>query len=1045
MGIASLARLPNGAKYLSLSATLFGRDSAIFKATNILGLGIPGWLDKTFGPEDTEGPRLSDLSVQTATYGADIARLYGTCALFGNVMWLENNKLKEKVKKNKSGGKGGASTDPTKTYSYSATFALGLCVGEIAAVRRIWCADKLIYSGGSNDLDTLIANNKAQSSFRLYRGTDDQMPDSRYEANVGAGNATAFRGIAYLVFYDFQLEEYSNTLQGSQFKVEVVKEATFLGLRQLNIYDVTPELNESAGPMSISENVISYSFDPTDLRPSAGNVANYVRQSVRTDGSIITQEPDPIIGGKPGGADFVIPLGRLGELDVFYLYTIKEIQRVITRLRGEQVSEFVTYPEDYNPAPGAYREPLGAHINSDGLYVFRRNLAGQWRYEFSSDGIEVDDGGNILNSDGTPYVAAGNITSQSTSDGYTPIVEVGGKALYLVDSGGSDVFSFILNQSGDFVYSENTLISGVPGNSVSGAAANGILAINRRGKLGVLTRTATTSIESQSLQSIIQDECELSGIMGSADIDVSLLTEDIRGYRIAGGTIRAALEPLVIVAPFDVIPSGYKLKFVPRGQSSQMVIPYADLGATGDQSPEDILSQSREMDTQLPAKTTIAYLDAPREYGVSENYSERINTPSVNKVEIELAVVLTADEAAKIAEVQTFGPIIERANSDFTLPPTYLELEPSDVVTVVGKHSTTEIRITDINYTEDGRLEIKSKSNKAAIYTSNASGSAGEAPDDTIGLPGITLLVPMDIPVIDESIQNQPGFVTAAAGYSDGWPGALMVRSNDGGQTWVDIQAFAGQASIGTVSDLLPASESTSIDQRSLLVRFISGAPESITRDQLLTGSNYAAYGRDGRWEIVRFMNADLQADGSYLLSDFVRGDKGTEWATGLHAQYDFFVLLDDPDNAFVGSPIESIGLPRLYRGVTSGNTLESADVVAFTYQGVNLKPLSVVNVRGARDVSGNLSATFIRRSRLGGNWWTSGVQAQVGEASESYEADVMSGSTVKRTISFGTPSLAYTAAQQVEDFGSVQPSITLRIYQISAVVGRGYPREVTL
>lgn len=73
------------------------------------------------------------------------------------------------------------------------------------------------------------------------------------------------------------------------------------------------------------------------------------------------------------------------------------------------------------------------------------------------------------------------------------------------------------------------------------------------------------------------------------------------------------------------------------------------------------------------------------------------------------------------------------------------------------------------------------------------------------------------------------------------------------------------------------------------------------------------------------------------------------------------------------------------------------------------------------------------------------GVASPVGEASESYEIDVMSGSTVKRTIPSATPVITYTAADQTSDFGSPQSAITLRIYQLSATVGRGYPLEVTL
>jgi hypothetical protein len=63
----------------------------------------------------------------------------------------------------------------------------------------------------------------------------------------------------------------------------------------------------------------------------------------------------------------------------------------------------------------------------------------------------------------------------------------------------------------------------------------------------------------------------------------------------------------------------------------------------------------------------------------------------------------------------------------------------------------------------------------------------------------------------------------------------------------------------------------------------------------------------------------------------------------------------------------------------------------------------------------------------------------------ESYEIDVMNGSTVVRTLTATTNSKQYTAAQQTTDFGSPQASITLNLYQISARVGRGYARSATL
>ena len=85
------------------------------------------------------------MSVQTSTYGAVIPRVYGTITVSGNVIWLENNAIKETVTKKKSGGKGGGSKTTTRTYTYSATFAVGLCKGPTVGVRRIWIGPELIY------------------------------------------------------------------------------------------------------------------------------------------------------------------------------------------------------------------------------------------------------------------------------------------------------------------------------------------------------------------------------------------------------------------------------------------------------------------------------------------------------------------------------------------------------------------------------------------------------------------------------------------------------------------------------------------------------------------------------------------------------------------------------------------------------------------------------------------------------------------------------------------------------------------------------------
>ena len=1028
---------------MSLSATLFGRDSAIFRITNVLGLGIPGWLDKKFGAPETEGPRLEDLSVQTSTYGTDIPRLYGTVAMSGNLIWLENGKLKEVVKKKKSGGKGGGSnSEPTKTYTYFATFALALCEGPIAGIRRIWCSDKLIYNAGSDDLETIIASNKAAKKFTIYRGTDDQLPDPRYEASVGVGNAPAFRGLAYIVFRDFALADYSNTLQGAQFKVEVVSEGTSsVSFVESKVFTGPAVDTAVYGPQSNGA-VVGIMSANSNWYDGAGTLLT--DRVIYPGGNTVTKVTGPIkatlISGKYQACKYPLLFIRDGVLRLRfgadeYPYSDSVGDWVPTNkgliILSAESRLYLLYKD---PTENKTRLVIGYRtmiVIADTIILVRKGFT----LKISADDLSViSETANSITLDGGYYLAGegGDIYLCADNPGeFVNIYKLDAAALGLTDHFVLPPFNAVSPVNSHILSINNGLAIR------AGKKQNGTLGYDSYA-LGKF------SIGAVSMGAIIGSEVSASQLLDDEDIDVTEMNTSVAGYRVTGGSIRSALEPLQVYSPFDVVQSGYKIKFVPRGRNSVLTIPYSDLYA-GDDGLGTVLEQPREMDSQLPSKVTVQYLDASREYAVTSQYYQRTSTPAVNAVEQELAIVMTADDAAKVAEIQTFRAWLERTSSSFSLPPIYQQLEPADVITIIAPDASYELRLGETNMTPEGRLECKAAPNRAALYNSSAVGGEVPGPDGTIGLPGASLFIPLDIPVVDETLQNAPGFVGVMTGYSSNWPGGLVVCSNDNGQTFTDLQAYQGLATIGYARGTLPVNSGALVDQRTLVVDLISGELDSITRDQMLAGANYAAYGADQRWEIVRFQNAVLQADGSYALSGFARGQRGTEWASGLHAAGDAFVLLEDPDNAFIGMPVESLGLARLYRGITAGDSIDDATDVNFTYRGVNLRPLSPVYPRGVRDSSGNLAVSATRRSRLSSSWWTNGVVAPVGETTESYEADVMSGTTVKRTISNSSPVFSYTAAQQVNDFGATQSSVTLRIYQLSSAVGRGYPLEVTL
>jgi hypothetical protein len=168
-----------------------------------IGQGIDAHVLK---PKGRQGPRLGDLSVQTSAYGTQIPKVFGRMRVAGSVIWATD--LEEHRKKS-GGGKGRPSTT---TYNYSASFAVALSARPLLSVGRIWADGKLLRGAGGDFKSDVGA-------FRLHRGSEDQAADPLIAAAEGAGQTSAFRGIAYAVFEDLQLADFGNRIPLLTFEV----------------------------------------------------------------------------------------------------------------------------------------------------------------------------------------------------------------------------------------------------------------------------------------------------------------------------------------------------------------------------------------------------------------------------------------------------------------------------------------------------------------------------------------------------------------------------------------------------------------------------------------------------------------------------------------------------------------------------------------------------------------------------------------------------------------------------------------------------------
>ena len=1016
----------------------------------MLGAAIGGMIGAAIDPPkgpDITGPRISDLSVQTATYGAIIPRIYGTIATFGNIFWVENNQIKEVEKKEDAGGKGGGGQEIT-SYEYYATFAVGICEWAVAGLRRIWDGPKLIFDAGDSSLGAVMSSAEMMQTvvtgvftkeldgfqgnqFSIYLGSADQLPDDRMQATLGVANTPAYRGLCYIVFKDWPLKDYGNTLMGCQVKVEVITSASSTQYNQAFFKDVIfPAFNQGSGygpfdPKLIAGTVSVSNTTATLTMDMDGNLLPPVTSCIGTTfyvgtagANVLTYKNE--VG--PGGGylyvgDTSLPVNRWKARD----------GNVVNTLCGAYVVDDKIY--------------LLMSTNSVGTFeIYDENLQ---LLSSNPQSINVDN--SVLSLPRLPGTSYG-----------TFCVEKGGGYLYwfIYYLQTSSCFFYKISPSGALTYRAEVATAGegmlgVGGSKACAAAENGLAwLVSNGGALSIFNRNPLVTSTSVELGDIISAECLSSGLLSAGDIDVTALTQAVRGYRVATtGAIRAAIDPLQAAWPFDVFQDGYKIKFIMRGGTSVATVAYDELGAVvGNDDAEVRIKMSREMDSQLPRKVTVSFIDANKEYDPGSGPgAERLNTLAVNHLHSELPIVLVADEAAQIEERLLYLYWLERTEFSFVLPPTYVNLQPADVVTITGSSATYSVRLTSINALPDGRMECTGRMNNAAVYSPTAVGEDSLSTGQVLTYPGGAVAALLDIPCVDSSYMNQSGFTAAMDGYLSGWEGGTLVRSADNGQTWNSLQSFLPPGcTIGVTTNSIGTGPTHVLDESSLLsVRLFSGELFSVTHTALYNGSNHFAYGAHGRWEIIAARTCTANVDETYTLSGLMRGRFGTERNMQNHATGDTLVWLSPATVRFIGVGVETLNLSRLYRAVSKGQSLDQAGNISFTYAGENLECLPPVYAKASKSAANDWTINWTRRTRTPTEPF-SGVAAPLAESSEAYEVEIYSDSTyttLKRTITGLTSAAAtYTSAQQTTDFGAVQKYLYVKIYQLSANVGRGYP-----
>jgi hypothetical protein len=622
----------------------------------------------------------------------------------------------------------------------------------------------------------------------------------------------------------------------------------------------------------------------------------------------------------------------------------------------------------------------------------------------------------------------------------------------------------LLNADGSWtmVLAEAAFAVTVDGHSFAGSWAGGFHASTRRFVLATVSATgyggqgivdiAPFTTAPVPLDEVVSRLCLRTGLLTADDIDVTdLADQSLRGMAISQiGSARQAIETLMSAFLFEAV-EGQKIKFVKRGHDPVMTIEYDRLGAS-EGEPGEPLPIKPGNDIEWPARVSIRFANSADDYQDGSVDGDRMVTQSTAVSVVELQIAMLPGEAKRLADASTMDLAVAMLGiGPIQLTRRFAALEPSDVLLVTDRFGRLyRARIQKI--TDGVTRQIELVADDPSAIESLALTDESYESSNSVRNPAATLIEYMDTPILRDADNDQGAYVVAK-GAGTPWPGAILFDSRDG-LTYERKLTVTESAVFGRCTTTLDDWTGPRVRDlfSTVTVDVDTGQLSSHTWDELLNDQtiNACAIGVDGRWEICQFLTADLVDTGIYTLSGFLRGSRGTEWATTGHVADETFVLLRPSGMRRLEMDTSAIGANRYYRAVTIGLQLSGARTDRFQNMAIGLKPFSPFAVRAARNPSTHdIALTWQRRTRLAVRTiGPMGISVPLGEEAEAYAVDVYSDgtyTTLKRTLTVSTPTVTYTSAQQVADFGTNQSTVYLHVHQLSAVVGRGYPAEAAV
>ena len=468
-------------------------------------------------------------------------------------------------------------------------------------------------------------------------------------------------------------------------------------------------------------------------------------------------------------------------------------------------------------------------------------------------------------------------------------------------------------------------------------------------------------------------------------------------------------------------------------------------------------SFARTSEAELPTQASLAFLDPTKAYAPSTAYSKRTQSVSPGVVPssvetFDTTLAMGISDAQHLAEIYLYSRWVGRVELTVTLPPRYLTQEVGDRLRVTfNSGAVFEGRIVKQVLGANNALRTTIQQDEQGAFTVPSTATVSVPPAEAYGTIGASEPTLLNAPLLADEHEVSTAVFTsyttaAPIRVSGSWGGARVYRSPDE-DTWVtagDVQSSAiwGYA----VNALGDAPTNWLIDKESYLdVAMVAGGDRlsSVSRDKLFYDANPMLIEKlDGQIAVLQFQDVSvLPESGVYRFKNFVRGRRGTE---DVDMSYTGGERVFFPTTA--STLINRVGLDKrnaelFYSSVTRGSVFLDATPVAAKASGVDALPYAPVKLMAQRETNKDLTLSWTRRTRIGGNVdlgaSTAGGHVPLGEVAEEYDLQIG-----QRNISkVNSSSYTYTLVQQEADGLTGDESTTaFSVWQLSARVGRGRP-----